>query len=361
MIQITKPYLPPYERYEKYLKKIWESQWLTNNGPLLNELELKLKDQEGIGHLLVVGNGTIALQLAIKGLELSGEIITTPFSFVSTTSSIVWEGCEPVFVDIDKETLNIDTNKIEDKISGNTSAILVTHVYGNPCDIETIQRIADKHDLKVIYDAAHCFGVHYKERSIFEYGDISICSFHATKVFHTVEGGMLVTRNSDLLKKLAYMRNFGFESYYEFAELGINAKNSEFHAAMGLSILPDIGKIASKRQELCAYYDSKLEKLNVRKPTWNKYSNFNAAYYPLVFESSQLRADCQEALENAKIYPRRYFYPPLSSSLPYLNETDFQVTESVSQRVLCLPLYYDLTKEQIDMIARLLLRTQNNY
>jgi len=203
MIPITKPFLPPKEEYQKLVEGIWGRNWLTNNGPLVNELEHKLKEYLGVSHMLYTTNGTIALQLAIKALGLKGEIITTPFSYVATTSSIVWEGCKPKFADIDANTLNIDPSKIEAAITENTSAILATHVYGNPCDVDAIQKIAEEHNLKVIYDAAHCFGTTYKGESIFEYGDVSATSFHATKVFHTIEGGAVFTKNSKLLKKMA--------------------------------------------------------------------------------------------------------------------------------------------------------------
>src|SRR5690606_13860400 len=236
MIPVTKPFLPDKEKYIQYIDQIFQRNWLTNNGPLVNALELRIKNHQGLKHLIYASNGTIALQLAIKTLDLQGEIITTPFSFVATTSSIVWEGCQPVFVDIDRNSLNIDPDLIEDAITDRTTAILATRVYGNPCNIEAIQKVAAQHNLKVIYDAAHCFGVRYKGKSIFEYGDISTCSFHATKLFHTVEGGMVVTRNPEVLRKLASMRNFGFAGPEAFHELGINAKNSEVHAAMGLTI-----------------------------------------------------------------------------------------------------------------------------
>ena len=209
MIPVTKPFLPKAKEYDVYIQSIWDRQWLTNNGPLVNEFELKLKNYLNIEHLLYVSNGTVALQIAIKALELKGEIITTPFSFVATTSSIVWEGCKPVFADIEPDTFNIDPQKIEAAITPNTSAILATHVYGNPCDIDAIQEIADKHGLKVIFDAAHCFGTQYKGKSVFEYGDISTTSFHATKLFHSIEGGAVFTRKPQLLKKMAFMRNFG--------------------------------------------------------------------------------------------------------------------------------------------------------
>lgn len=360
MIPVTRPYLPDKEKYQKYIDQIFSRNWLTNNGPLVNELELKIKDHQGLKHLIYVCNGTIALQLAIKALDLEGEIITTPFSFVATTSSIVWEGCQPVFVDIDELTLNIDPSKIEAAITERTSAILATHVYGNPCDIEAIQEIADQHGLKVIYDAAHCFGVKYKNRSIFEYGDISTCSFHATKLFHTIEGGMVVTKDPAALKKLAYMRNFGFAGPEAFHGLGINAKNSEVHAAMGLCILPDADHIIEKRKNLCAYYDQKLKNVQARRPEWSGHTNFTGAYYPIIFDDPALMQRCKVALEGAKIHPRRYFYPALSTALPYVDQHSLPITEKICDRVLCLPMYFDLSHEEVDLIARLILRVQNN-
>ena len=231
MILVTKPFLPPIEEYESYLKEIWQREWLTNNGPLVNDFELKLKLYLQVPHLLYLCNGTVALQIAIRALELKGDVITTPFSFIATTSSILWEGIRPVFVDIDADTLNIDPNKIEAAITPQTSAILATHVYGNPCDIDAIEAIAKKHNLKVIYDAAHCFGTKYKGKSVYSYGDVSIASFHATKLFHTVEGGAVFTNDPDLLKKMAFMRNFGFNGPEDFEYMGVNGKNSEFHAS----------------------------------------------------------------------------------------------------------------------------------
>lgn len=360
MIPVTKPFLPPIEEYQSYIKDIWERQWLTNNGPLVNDLELKLKQYLGIKHLLYVTNGTIAIQIAIKALGLKGEIITTPFSYVATTSSIVWEGCKPVFVDIDPETLNIDATKIEAAITERTSAILATHVYGNPCDIDAIQAIAEKYGLKVIYDAAHCFGTKYKGRSVFDYGDISTTSFHATKLFHTTEGGAVFTNNPDLLKKLAYMRNFGHSGPEEFAEVGINGKNSEFHAAMGLVNLNHITAVLQKRRELSAYYDQYMRHVNGFTPKIQDGTAYNYAYYPFVFESAELMQECYKKLAANNIFCRRYFFPSLAD-LPYVNKTtELPVCDSVSQRVLCFPLYHSLKLEDVHLIARLVLRFQNN-
>ena len=360
MIPVTKPFLPPKEEYEKYLTGIWQRQWLTNMGPLANDLELKLKAYLQIKHLLFVTNGTIALQMAIKALELKGEIITTPFSFVATTSSIVWEGCHPVFVDIDTKTLNIDAAKIEASITDKTVAILATHVYGNPCDVETIDKIAKKHNLKVIYDGAHAFGVQIKGKSVFEYGDISICSLHATKLYHSIEGGLLITKEANILKKLASMRNFGFYGTEAFAELGINGKNSEFHAAMGLANLEYIDAIIEKRKLLTTHYEEKLKNLKAYFPLWHSHSNKNYAYFPIVLESEELLLQCMQKLNINEIFSRRYFYPSLATTLPYLQPHAMAVTDDIAKRALCLPLYYDLSVEEIDLICRLLLRVQNN-
>ena len=360
MIPVTKPFLPPRGEYEKYLEGIWQRQWLTNMGPLSSDLEMRLKDFLKLNYLLFVTNGTVALQMAIKALDLKGEIITTPFSFVATASSIVWEGCLPVFADIEKETLNIDPKKIEEAITDKTSAILATHVYGNPCDVAAIEKIAKKHNLKVIYDGAHAFGVQINGRSIFEYGDISTCSLHATKLFHSVEGGLIITKERVLLKKLAFMRNFGFNGPEAFAELGINGKNSEYHAAMGLANLNHIDSIFKNRKAITKRYDEKLKNLKAKRPVWHSGSENNYAYYPVVFENEELLLKCMEYLQLNEIYTRRYFYPSLANTLPYVQHKHLEITDSISKCVLCLPLYHDLTLEEVDMICRLILRAQNN-
>lgn len=360
MIPITKPFLPPMEEYNQYLEGIWKRQWLTNMGPLASDLEMKLKAHLKVKHLLFVTNGTIALQMAIKALDLEGEIITTPFSFVATTSTIVWEGCTPVFVDIDKESLNIDATKIEAAITEKTTAILATHVYGNPCDVEQIETIAKKHNLKVIYDGAHAFGVEINGKSIFEYGDISICSLHATKLYHSGEGGLIITKEPGLLKRLAYIRNFGFSGTDTFSELGINGKNSEFHAAMGLVNLNYIEDIHSQRKLLSECYDRNLASLEAHKPKWHEQASINYAYYPLLFDNETLMLRCIDRLNQNEIFTRRYFYPSLASALPYLEPQKFGITDNVSKRILCLPLYFDLAVEEVELICRLILRVQNN-
>lgn len=360
MIPVTIPFLPPKAEYDTFLEGIWKRQWLTNMGPLASELEMSLKQYLGVNHLLFVTNGTVAIQLAIKVLKLTGGIITTPFSFVATSSSIVWEGCNPVFVDIDENSLNIDPKKIEAAITKKTTAILATHVYGNPCDVDAIQKIADKHGLKVIYDAAHSFGVKVNGVSLFNYGDIATCSLHATKLFHSGEGGLVVTKNPELLKKVAYARNFGFDGPEKFQGLGINGKNSEFHAAMGLANLKYINNIHTQRKLLTERYDLKLKTLRAKKPKWHNASAPNYAYYPIIFETEALLLKCMEKLNANEIFGRRYFFPSLAQSLPYLESEEMPITDSIAKRVFCLPLYYDLTLEEVDLICRLLLRTQNN-
>lgn len=360
MIPVTKPFLPPKEDYDYYLSGVWKRQWLTNMGPLASELELQLKDYLSVKHLLFVTNGTVALQMAIKALELKGEVITTPFSFIATTSSIVWEGCKPIFVDIDKDTLNIDVTKIEAAITSDTSAILATHVYGNPCDVEAIEAIAKKHNLKVVYDAAHAFGVKLNGRSVFDFGDIATCSLHATKLYHSVEGGLVLTKDTALLKKLAYVRNFGFNGPETFAELGLNGKNSEFHAAMGLANLKYVPEIIEKRRYLSERYDQNLKGFRAIKPKWHANATNNYAYYPIVLESEELLLRCTEALRAREIFARRYFYPSLATSTPYLPNQSLEVTDDIASRVLCLPLYFDLDITEVDLICRLMLRIQNN-
>lgn len=359
MINVTKPFLPPIEEYKAYIDSIWQRNWLTNNGPLVNELELQLKDYLGLQHALFLGNGTIALQIAIKALDLKGEIITTPFSYVATTSSIVWEGCKPRFVDIDPQSLNIDPLKIEAAITPNTSAILATHVYGNPCDIDAIATIAEKHQLKVIYDAAHCFGTSYKSKSVFAYGDISTVSFHATKLFHTIEGGAVFTNNAEILKQMSYMRSFGHSSADGFTGVGINGKNSEFHAAMGLCNMKYVDKILKGRADSYSRYDEKLKTLKTQRLIINPKSQWNHSYYPIIFESEEQLLKALNTLNDNWIYPRRYFYPSLTN-LQYVEPQVTPVADSISKRVLCLPMYYGLREEDITFISRLLLRAQNN-
>lgn len=354
MILVTKPFLPPYKEYETQLRRIWTNNWLTNNGPLVQELEDKLKTYLNVPHLFFVSNGTIALQMAIKALSLKGEIITTPFSFVATASSIVWEGCTPVFVEINKNSFNIDADKIEASITPNTVAILATHVFGNPCEIEKIEEIAKKYHLKVIYDGAHAFDVKYTNKSIFEYGDIATCSLHATKLYHSTEGGLIICKNEQLAQKLKYIRNFGISGFNTFAELGINGKNSEFHAAMGLTNFNYIEKILAKRKSLAEKYDELLVGFPHQKPQWNQHATQNYAYYPILLNSEEELLRIKEKLEKEDIETRRLFYPSLSSALPYLTPKEFPITDDISKRVLSLPFYFDLKMEEVQRIVNII-------
>lgn len=339
------------------LQGIWQRNWLTNSGPLVNELEVKLKERLGVEHLLYLGNGTIAIQLAIKALRLSGEIITTPFSYVATTSAIVWEGCTPVFADIDPDTLTIDPNQIEKAITPRTVAILATHVYGNPCDIDAIQAVADRHGLKVIYDAAHAFGTTYKGRSVFEYGDISTASFHATKIFHTIEGGAVIAREEQVNRTLSFMRNFGHDGPGKFAEVGINGKNSEFHAAMGLVNLGYMEEILSKRKMLCHLYDKLLAPLGWGRPRCLPEGVSNNSYFAIIPPSEKITIEIEGRLQKNDIFPRRYFYPGLNG-LGYVKGVQLPVSDSISERVLCLPLYHSLSTQDVERVSEIILQSK---
>jgi dTDP-4-amino-4,6-dideoxygalactose transaminase len=353
-INVTKSFLPPQEEYEAYLAKIWKASWLTNNGPLVVELEAKIKEYLDSQYFAFLGNGTIAIQIALKALELKGEIITTPFSYCATTTSVLWENLEPVFVDINPEDLNINARLIEAAITPNTTAILATHVYGNPCDVELIEEIAKKHNLKVIYDAAHAFGVKYKGKSLLEYGDVSTCSFHSTKVFHTIEGGSIICHDPELFEKIKLLRSFGhiLDDYYI---AGINGKNSEFHAAMGLCNLNHLSSIIEGRKQIFRIYDNLLNWQTLEKPTERHQDlEYNFAYYPVIFESAEITAKVIRALNEQNIYPRRYFYPSLNK-LSYLQTYQAcPVSEDISSRVLSLPLYADLEHGIVEKICSII-------
>lgn len=355
MINVTKSYLPPLPEYIHHLEGIWERCMLTNYGPLVLELEKKLKEHLGVKHLFSVNNGTVALQMAIKALGLKGEIITTPFSYVATTASIVWEDCEPVFADIDPVTLCIDPAQIVKKITPNTSAILATHVYGNACDVEAIEKIAQKHGLKVIYDAAHAFGTNYDGQSLLNYGNVATLSFHATKLFHTIEGGAIVTNNDDLAYKLSYMCNFGHNGPESFIGLGTNAKLSEFHAAMGLCVLPQVPELIRIRKTLSEKYDSLLADLPLSRPVISEKLTYNYAYYPIVLPDEEMVLQIRSQLNAQDVFPRRYFYPSLST-LNYVKKQEVNISEDVSSRALCLPLAHDLTEADVEKIAGIIIK-----
>ena len=320
---------------------------------MVRELEEELKTYLGVKNLLYVTNGTIALQIAIKALNLKGEIITTPFSYCATTTSILWENVKPVFVDIEADTYNIDANLIEQAITDKTSAILATHVYGRPCDVEKIEQIAQKYNLKVIYDGAHCFGATYHGQSVLSFGDVATCSFHATKVFHTVEGGCVICKDDDLAKTLSHYRSFGHKND-DYFMMGINAKNSEFHAAMGLCNLPRVNEIIQQRKVISEKYDALLDWSKLKQPKQDiEGFVYNYAYYPVMLPSEEKLLEVTEALKKEDIVPRRYFYPSLNQ-LPYLDfYNPCPVSEKISAAALSLPLYYDLDLKDVERIARI--------
>ncbi|MES2761317.1 MAG: DegT/DnrJ/EryC1/StrS family aminotransferase [Bacteroidota bacterium] len=353
MITVTKTFFPPLPEYETYLESIWENQWLTNRGNLVIELEQKLKTYLHIDNILITNNGTLPLQIAVKLFGQGGEIITTPFSYVATTSAIVWENCKPVFVDIHPDYLTIDEAKIEAAITSKTTAILATHVFGNPCNVEVIQQIATKHNLKVIFDAAHCFGINYKGQSIFSYGDISTCSFHATKIFHTGEGGAIFCSDKEIAHKCFYSHNFGHNGQLDFFGLGINGKISELQAAMGLAVFSHLDEIFAERKKVVEFYDSHLNfsllsKLKIRENT-----EWNYSYYPIIFQTEEKLLEAEQLLHKNGIVPRRYFYPSLNT-IEYLSGQQMPVSESISGRILCLPLYVGLKVEEMSKIVEVI-------
>lgn len=350
MTNVTKTYLPDINEYIKQIKRVWENEWLTNRGELVLELEDRLKLYLEIDNIIVMNNGTLPIQIALKLLANNGEVITTPFSYIATTSSIIWENCKPVFVDINSDYLTIDENKIEDAITEKTTAILATHVFGNPCHVLAIEKIAKKYNLSVIYDAAHAFGVKYLGESIFNYGDVSTCSFHATKIFHTGEGGAVFCKNGELRNKLFYSHNFGHNGPTSFHGLGINAKISELQAAMGIVVLDHIEEIFKGRKSIVNFYDQNINLNKVKKMKIREGTEWNYSYYPVIFQSEQQLLNTQEILNKNQIFPRRYFYPSLNT-IEYVNGTTMEVSESISSRILCLPLSHHIDINVLEFIS----------
>ena len=356
MIPVTKSYIPNLDDYKAYLEQIWQTGQLTNNGSLCRQLEADVASHLGVNHLQLVTNGTLAIQLAIKALDLQGEIITTPYSYVATTSSILWEGCEPVFVDIENRTFCINADLIEAAINDKTSAILATHVYGYPCDVAKIQQIADKHGLKVIYDAAHAFGVKLGGKSLMQYGDCSTLSFHATKLFHTGEGGAVICKDEEVGRRVSLMKKFGHIGEDNYLDIGINAKMSELHAAMGLCVLPKVNEIIAARKEISGWYDEQLEGCGLQRPIPADGLEYNYAYYPVIFPTHEVMMRVREALLDNGIGPRRYFYPSLNT-LPFFEprlKVSCPVSEDIASRVLCLPLYVGIKEEEVGFIRNLI-------
>jgi hypothetical protein len=353
-IYVTQPSLAPLDEFVDLLKDTWNTGILTHNGPLVRKLETDLCETLNVKHLSVVTNGTIALQMAIKALELKGEIITTPFSWVATISAIKWEGCTPVFCDIDEGTFNIDPQKIESLITDKTVAIMPVHVFGNPCDVDAIEIIAKKHGLKVIYDAAHAIGSTYNGSSLLEYGDISATSFHGTKLFNTAEGGGCITKCDFLSKKLERIRFFGHDDEKAIVEDGFNGKMTEIHAALGLANLKYYSVVLDDRELKYKIYKDELCELEGVSFQKVAIGEINFSYFPIVLKSESMLLKIEGLLNDNGIYPRRYFYPSLNNLLHIVDYQSCPISENLSNRILCLPLYRNLEEDDLMRIIQLI-------
>lgn len=361
-VYVTQPFLPPLEEFIPYLEKIWDSKVLTNGGPMHQQLEQALCEYLGLEHIALFNNGTIALLTALQTLRISGEVITTPYSFVATAHSLLWNGIKPVFVDIDPTTLNLDPACIEDAITEHTTAIMPVHCYGNPCDVGAIQSIADRYRLKVIYDAAHAFGVQDAGGSILRHGDLSVLSFHATKVFNTFEGGAIVCPDAETKQRIDHLKNFGFVDEVTVVEAGINGKMSEINAAFGLLQLKHIDVALVRRHEIDQQYRNLLagvKGIRVLQESGQRVSN--KSYFPVLVEPDYplSRDGLYQRLRENSIFARRYFYP-LISDFPMYREmksaarSNLPVASMVSGKVLCLPIYPGLDIDQVDRICSLI-------
>lgn len=357
-ITVTQPYLPPLEEFIPYLEEIWKNKWLTNNGPFHQELEKALAEYLGVGHLALFTNGTIALVTALQTLRISGEVITTPYSFVATAHSLLWNNIKPVFVDIDPVTMNLDPNKIEAAITPQTTAILPVHCYGNPCDVTAIQSIADTYGLKVIYDAAHAFGVEYMGESLLKHGDLSVLSFHATKVYNTFEGGAIVCPDAKTKQRIDYLKNFGIADEVTVMAPGINGKMNEVQAAFGMLQLKHIDYAIERRKAVDQRYRESLRDVPgitvLSKPPD---SEQNYAYFPILVgsEYSLKRDELYQRLREAGIHARRYFYPlisdmPMYRGLPSAAPSNLPIAKEVAKQILCLPIYPDLVEDDQDRV-----------
>ncbi|MDR1408193.1 MAG: DegT/DnrJ/EryC1/StrS family aminotransferase [Tannerella sp.] len=350
-IHVTQPTLAPLAELHPLLEQIWKSGILTHNGPLVRQFEKDAARSLGITNLVATASGTIALQMGIKALNLTGEIITTPFTFVATTSAILWQNCTPVFADIDPDTFNIDPDSIEARITNRTSAIMPVHIFGNPCAVQAIAQIARRHHLHVLYDAAHAAGVQYAGRSILEYGDMSATSFHATKILNTVEGGGCVTTDRELHERLKRMRFYGYDDSRHMIDHGFNGKMTEVHAAVGIANLKYLRKTLDDRKEKYALYKEILSTHGDLK--FQKISrDCNCCYFPVVFPDETTLLKIVQALNEQHVFPRRYFHPPVNT-FPGMAPSRFHTPKSdnLAKRILCLPLYLKLEKDKIEHIA----------
>lgn len=353
-LYVTSPSLATLEAFANEVSRAWESGILTHNGPMVQELEKEVARQLNTKNVISVVNGTIALQLPFKAFKLKGEIITTPFSWVATCSSILWENCTPIFVDIDEHTFNIDPNKIEDAITHKTVGIMPVHVFSNPCDIEAISTLADKHKLKVIYDAAHAMFVNYKGKSVMEYGDVSATSFHATKIFNTGEGGACITTNDELHEQLKRIRFFGHDDNKDIIEDGMNGKMTEIHAALGLVNLKLTEQVLTKRKAIFEFYHSALAHLDFVKFQKFDKEEYNYSYMPILLDSEARLLKIDKALKENQIYARRYFYPSLNTIKTLGQYTEMPISESIAQRILCLPSHNNVTTDNMDNIVKII-------
>lgn len=352
---VTKPSLAKLSEYHKILEGIWERGILTHDGPLVQEFEKEVCKHFKLPSFVAVTNGTIALQMAIKALDLKGEIITTPFTWIATVSAIKWEGCNPVFCDIDPETLNMDPDKIEACITENTVAIMPVHVFGNPCKVDKIDQIAKKYNLKVIYDAAHAIGSEYQGESLLTAGDISATSLHATKILNTAEGGACITKRPALEKRLKQLRFFGHDDEKKIVEDGFNGKMTEIHAGLGLANLKTIDAVLADRKQINQYYRNGLKGLNrIRFQKIELKSKPNYAYFPIIVESEQTVDTIISSLEQQNIYARRYFYPSVNRMSSIVDYQEAPVAEAVSERIICLPAYTGLQDSEMDRIMDVL-------
>lgn len=361
-IPVTQPFLPELGEFIPYLEEIWSNRWLTNNGPFHQRLESELCEYLGVEHISLFNNATIALITALQALRISGEVITTPYSFIATAHSILWNGLTPVFVDIDSDSYNIDPKKIEAAITPRTSAIMPVHCYSNPCAVEEIQKIADNYGLKVIYDAAHAFGINYKGESLLRYGDLSILSFHATKVFNTFEGGAIISPDAKTKQRIDRLKNFGIADELTVTAPGINGKMSEINAAFGLVQLKYIDQAIKKRKEIDEKYREALSTVNgITLSKLSPDSNSNHSYFPVLIEKEfpLTRDELYDKLKNNNILSRKYFYPLISNMPMYRGYAsaapeNLKHANIISDKVLCLPIFDALEADDLDLIITLI-------
>lgn len=355
MIPANRPYLPPVEDYERLVRDIWEKRWLTNHGDLVRRFGAEVADYLNLTHVSVVNSGTTGLLLALQSLPQGSEVITTPFSYVATSSTIHWQGLRPVFADIEPDTLTIDPAEVRKHIGPKTTAILATHVFGNPCDVEALEALAAEFGLTLIFDAAHCFGTRYRGRSVMEYGDVSVLSLHTTKLFHTASGGLISVTNEEKKLEMDRKRNFGHIGRNEFDGPGINGKMDEFQAAMGVLNLRVADELIARRQRQWARYrDALEERFELMKPRDEK--GFNGAYFPILIPRGSSAADWVERAAETGMELRRYFYPALNT-LNYLGGNPCPIAEDKAERVICLPLFHDLGEEDQDRVIQFLKRS----